>query len=169
MLDNVSAHIPLDHLIAADFEQASATGLLTDFLTKIGLPRGVEPPPGDRALINRSLPYWATLFLLKCNQAQIPDDTFLKVRKALTHGVTRNDFPPLRPGLDVATPEEREGLRAAAAADAQRLQAMYGVTLTQRAREPIAFRPFDQQDVGAIRRALAAEISRPALKELDKL
>ena len=68
-------------------------------------------------------------------------------------------FPLLRPGLDVATPEDRESLRAAASADADRLRERYGIELDQRTREPIAYRPFDEEDFDTISHAPGRESS----------
>ncbi len=168
MLDSVKKHLPIDDLLTGDFEHASSSGLLNDFMDKVGISHDLPLSTQEQTVANRSMPYWATLFLRLCNQAQIPDATFIKVRRALA-GMTPESAPDLRPGLDVATPEERQGLRAAAAGDADRLQERYGVTLTRRIREPIAYRPFDKEDVEAIRRALAAKIPRSALDALDQV
>ena len=167
VLDSIKSHIPIDELLVADFGRASTEGLLADFAERTGLPRDIPLAAGNRVLSNRSPAHWATLFLLKCNEAGISDEIFLKVRGVLTRGLPSSDTFRLRPGLDVATPEEREGLRAVATADADRLRERYGVTLNQRTREPIAYRPFDDEDVDAIRNALAASLPRSAREALD--
>jgi hypothetical protein len=168
MLDDILEHIPLDRLVVGDFEKATASGLLPDFIEKAGISHDVLLSANDQNPSNRSLPHWVTLFMLKCNQARISDETFIKVRRVLGSKKAA-EAPRLRPGLDVATPEEREGINAAAVADADRLRERYGVTLSQRIREPIAYRPFDSEDVEMIRAALTAKIPRSALEALDAL
>ena len=138
-------------------------------MEKIGLSRDLSLPAQSQAPARLSLPYWATLLLLKCNRARIPDEAFVKVRKAMIRGARLGVVPHIRPGLDLATPDEREGLRDAAAADAGRLRERYGITLAQRTREPVACRPFDDEDIEAIRTAFAAKIPRSALEALDRI
>jgi hypothetical protein len=169
ILDNIRAHIPLDHLIVGDYVQAAASDLLIDFMKKVGLPS--EPPPTakSQAATEPSLPYWAILFLLKCNQARIPDEAFVKVRQALIRGRRLDETPLLRPGLDLATPEERQHLRDVAGADAGRLRERYGVTLARRTHEPVAYRAFDDEDVEAITNALAPRLPPSALAALEAM
>jgi hypothetical protein len=165
ILDDIADNIPINHLIVGDFQNLSSTHIVDDFMEKIGVSLTLRPEKQQSNLFNQSLPYWATLFLLRCNQAQITDETFVKVRRAL--GIMTPDaFPRLKPGLDVAAPAEREALRAAAAADANRLSQRYGITLTQRTREPVAYRPFDEEDMAAVRNALAPILPRSALEAL---
>ncbi len=168
ILDDISKHIPIDRLIIGDFDQASCSGLLTDFMNKIGVASDRPVPGRSDVKANRSLPGWATLFLLKCNQARVRDEIFVKVRRVFNL-MTPDEAPALRPGLDVATPAERVGLRETAAADADRLQSRYGVTLAQKLDEPFAYRPFDAEDVSAIRSALAKTLGRSALDALDEI
>jgi hypothetical protein len=168
MLDRVRAHIPLRDLVIGDFEKASGSGLIGDFIRRAGLSGEIPLPREDQGRANRSLPHWATLFLLRCNQAAISNETFLHVRRVLG-AVRAEDVPGLRPGLHVATPRDRERLRALADADADRLKARYGVELDHRARRPMAHRPFGDEDVAAIREVLARQMPSPALEELDHL
>jgi hypothetical protein len=166
VLDRIKTYIPIDSLFVADFDDASATGLLADFVERIGLPPEIAVRADNQTLANRTPPHWVTLFLLRCNQAGISDEVFAKVRGALTRELLSNNTPELRPGLDVATPEDREGLRAVADADADRLRERYGVSMVQRTRAPVAYRPFDDNDVEAVRTTLAAKLSRSVLDAL---
>jgi hypothetical protein len=169
LLDDVRTYMPLDQLVVGDFEIAARSGLLSDFMDKTGLLDNISLPTEGQSSANASMPHWSTLFLLRCNQAGVPDQAFLDVRRALAQGVRHDDFPRFRPGLDLATPEERETLRKAAKADADRLLERHGVTLSQRTRDPLAYRSLDEEDIDAIREALAERIPKSALEALRRI
>ncbi len=169
VLDTIRDHIPLDRLVVGKFEEAAASGLLEDFLDRTGLPPDQLLSAGDHRVRNNSLPHWAVLFLLRCNQAALPDEAFLDVRKVLTVSATRAQGPALRPGLDVATPDERRRLRDTAAVDADRLAERYGVTLSAIAHEPVAFRAFDPEDFKAIRESIAPRLNRSTQDALNDI
>jgi hypothetical protein len=167
VLDVIREHMPLDRLTVANFEDAASAGLIADFLDRTGLAAGLLASAGDQGAKNGSLPHWADLFLLRCNQIALRDDAFLDARRALGIGGARNSRPALRPGLDLATPEERERLRETAAGDAERLMRRYGVATSAATRQAIAYRSFDDDDFATIRGAIAPLVShstRDALK-----
>ncbi len=169
VLDAVAHHIPLERLIVGDFEEAARSGLIGDFLDRADLARGPLVSTGEKSARNASFPPWAILFLLRCNQAGLPDVAFLHARAALGRQTTREADFGLRPGLDIATPDEREALRKSTAADAGRLAEKYGVTLSAETREPAAYRPFDEEDFRAIKAAIAPQLTTSTLEALDNL
>jgi hypothetical protein len=128
---------------------------------------GVADDPVDAQAIF-SLPSWATLFLLSCNRARLPDDAFLETRNALYRSLGPSG-PSLRAGLDVVTPCERRRLHDIDAADADRLWRRHGVRLTRKTREPLAHRPFDDEDFRSIRAAIDSELSPTARCALDTM
>jgi hypothetical protein len=109
------------------------------------------------------------LFLLKCGQAPLPKADFLEVRRALSVCVGRKRGPALRPGLDVASPDERRMLRETAAADADRLAERYGMTLGAPTGEPLVWRPFDQDDFAAIGDAIMPQLPQSTREALGRL
>jgi len=169
VLDRICAHVPLDHLVVGDYDAAAPTGLLDDFLQKAGLPSELAQFADDEKGRNSSLPIWASLYLLRCNRAGIPDEAFVDVAKALTKVDRQKRGPIFAPGLDVATPEERQALRDIAAADAERLKARYGITLTAADRELGPYRPFDDGDVAAITEVVRPRVSDATQEALDRL
>jgi len=169
LLDTIRGHIPLDHLVVGNFDEASRSGLLEDFFDKTGLPRDLPLPAGEQKLRNRSHPYAATLFLLKCNQAGLSDAAFLQVREAFAAHTKREKDFGLRPGLDTAAPYERQALRKVTADDAERLARRYGVTLSAEPREAVAYRPFDEDDFMAIKEAIAPGLTQATLDALKNI
>lgn len=160
LLDKISTYMPLDHLVVGDFARAARSGLLADFLKGAAIPSDTVTSTGEEIFRRTSLPHWATLFLLKCNQADIPAAAFLDVRRALAvHAASESELG-LRPGIDLATPEERQGLRKVAAADEARLAHMYGVMLSDEIRKSRAYRSFDEDDFRAIRAAIAPALAK---------
>jgi hypothetical protein len=168
IVDAALEKLPLDSLSIGDFYMAAAEDLIRDFMKKSELTTaGVKVGRTDAKTIF-SLPNWATLFLLSCNRGRLPDHAFLETRNALYRSL-RKPWPSLRPGLDVATPEERRTLRDIDAADAHRLWRRHGVRLTQKAREPVAFRPFDDEDFRSIRAAIESELPPTVGSALDRI
>jgi hypothetical protein len=168
VIDDIVTHIPLDNITVAVFDEVSASGLLPDFFERIGLSRDALGAMPEQGRANPSPPHWAMLFMLRCNQAAITDEAFVRIRRALGK-MTAEESPRVRPGLDLATPEERQSLREAAGADADRLKRRYGVEIPPRIRDPVSFRHLDDEDIAAIRSALAAKLPRSALKALEAL
>jgi hypothetical protein len=169
VIDSVLVHLPLASLAVGDFNMAAEEDLIKDFLKKseVHVDGIANSSVGMKSLY--SLPSWATMFLLKCNRGRLPDDSFLDTRNALYRRLQRQPSLLLRPGLDVATPDERRGLRDIGAADADRLWNRHGVTLTQKAREPVAYRPFDDEDFRLIREAIDSELQPAARSALDRM
>ncbi|MBA3812793.1 MAG: hypothetical protein H0X27_14325 [Caulobacteraceae bacterium] len=169
ILDEIKGHFPLDRLVVGNFDQAANTGLLEDFLDRAGLPRERLMSGVEQRLRNPSRSHGATLFLLKCNQAALPDDAFLRVRKALAADGPRDVDFGLRPGLDMAAPDERRAMREATAKDADRLLERYGVSLSAETRAPIAYRPFDEEDFNTIRQAIAPRLPTATREALETI
>lgn len=169
VLDRIKNNFPLDHLIVANFDQAARSGLLEDFLDRTQLPRDRLISAGEQTLRNISVSHGAMLFLLKCNQSGLSDAAFLQVRGALSAHASRKTDLGLRPGLDTATPDEREAMRKAAADDADRLADRYGVTLTAEAHGPTAYRPFDEEDFRAITKVIAPGLAKATQKALNSI
>ncbi|MEP6967593.1 MAG: hypothetical protein ABI906_05895 [Pseudomonadota bacterium] len=169
ILDTIRGHFPLDRLVVGNFDQAARSGLLEDFLDRTGLPRDRLTSTGKQELRNTSRLHGATLFLLKCNQAGLPDAAFLEVRRALGGHAARNPDLGLGPGLDTATPEARRILRAATDDDADRLLERYGVSLSAEPRAPIAYRPFDEHDFNTIRQAIAPRLPMATREALETI
>lgn len=168
LLDRIIATIPMDRLVVGDFNKATASGLLEDFFDKAELPRGPLAAADREAAKNRSPPYWVLLFLIRCRQAAISEADFELVRGALTGQGVRTIGPMLRPGLDLASPTQRQSLRDAATTDAERLFERYAIRLSASSREPVDWRPFDAEDFITIRDAIASRISpsaRDALRD----
>jgi hypothetical protein len=169
-LDAVSRRLPLDDLVVSDFSQAARSGLLADFMDRTGLPRDQLLPADEPRPRNVSLPSWANLFLLRCNQGGLPDGPFVEVLAGLKRLARRAEvIPDLAPGLDIATPEERAALRGVMAADADRLMERYGIALDPKVREPAPYRPFEASDFRAIRAALAARLSKATREALERI
>ncbi len=169
VLDKIRDHIPLDRLVVGNFHEAAMSGLVEDFLGRTELPRDQLVSAPQHEVRNSSLPPWAVLFLLRCNRAALADEAFIDVRRALTVGASRGEAPALSPGLEVATPDERQALRDTAAADADRLAERFGVTLNAKAREPAAYRPFDDDDFAIVREAVAPRVSALTRDAIGKM
>lgn len=170
ILDSIKGHFPLDCLAVGNFDQAANSGLLEDFLDLAELPKERLMSGVEQRLRNPSRSHATTLFLLKCNQAGLPDAAFLRVRRALAADGLRDADLGLGPGLDIAAPDERRALREATAKDADRLLERYGVSLSAETRAPIAYRPFDQGDFNSIRQAIARRLptaTRDALETIQ--
>jgi len=169
LLDAVLEHVPLNKLVVGNYDVAATSGLLRDFLEKANLPRDLLRFEQEQNGRNGSLPPWATLFLLRCNQAGLADEAFVDLSKALARVVSQQQNLPLRAGLDVATPEERQGLRDIAAADAARLEEKYGVMLSPALRVPPAYRPFDDDDFSAVKNLILNQISPSTREAIEDL
>jgi hypothetical protein len=144
VIDSVLVHLPLASLAVGDFNMAAEEDLIKDFLKKSEV--HVD------GIANSSVGMKS-----------------LDTRNALYRRLQRQPSLLLRPGLDVATPDERRGLRDIGAADADRLWNRHGVTLTQKAREPVAYRPFDDEDFRLIREAIDSELQPAARSALDRM
>lgn len=160
ILDAVTQHFPLDELLIGDFATTAENGLFEDFFTKTRLPMGSLAVAGHRSR-NKSLTFAAALFLLRLNRSKLPATVAQEVRKALDRAAARNEIPRLNPGLDVATPAERQAVREVADSDADRLRRRYGVVLAARRREPEPFRPFDAGDFAAVAESIGPRLSPP--------
>jgi hypothetical protein len=169
-LDAMSSRIPLNRLVVGDYNQASRSGLLQDFFEKTQIPHEAFLTAAHNILTNVSLPPWAVLFMLRCNQARMPGAMFTEVGSALRRLATRTtDRFSVPPGLDVATPEERRYLRQVMADDADRLYDAYGVRLASEEREPATYRAFDRDDLEAIRAALAPDLTQATRDAVGRL
>ena len=169
LLDEIREQIPLDRLIVRNFDDVSKTGLLQDFFRSLDLP---DPPPAEALAHdarNRSLPPWVVLFLLRCIQASFPTERLRSIRKACLRSAAGRRFRPLRPGLDLASPAEREDLRAIMNADAERLAEKYGVRFAEPEAPTAPYRPFDQDDIAAIREMIGPRLAAGARAALDDL
>jgi len=169
MLDRIRDQIPLDSLIVRNFDTASKTGLIEDFFRSLDLPDPLSALPTDYRIRNRSLPHWAVIFLLRCIQASFPTESLTDVRKALIRRAASRRPLPLRPGLDLATPEERIGLRAVMSADARRLAENYGFAFAEAQPSTAPYRPFDKDDFRAIKKMIAPGLGARTLTALDDL
>jgi hypothetical protein len=168
LLDRIANAIPLDHLLVGNFDEAARTGLLSDFIRIAGLPGQIVDAEEETQTRNVSLPHWATLFLLLCNAEKMPSERFSIVRDALRDVGAGGEELDLRPGLDVATPVERQRLRKIMAGDAPRLAERYGVEL-QGAQAEAPYRPFERDDFDVIRNALYPkldDVTRRCLQEM---
>jgi hypothetical protein len=160
-LDVLRNRLALDELIVANFEHAVQKGLLQDFLIRSGLPYEELLCDYQPASKNESLPHWATLFLVRCNQGKLSDIAFREVSRSIRHLVnSKRAAPDLQPGLDTATPEQRVFLRALTDADADRLMRLYGVALTINKREMPPYRPFGEDDFQSIMATLLPLLSK---------
>jgi hypothetical protein len=158
LLDQIRGHIPLDRLVVRDFEEAVRTGLIEDFFASLDLTNPIGTANPGRNVRNKSLPSWAVLFLLRCLQAPLPTGSLAEVRKVLIGRAMNGRPPPLRPGLDLASPEERARLRAMTRADAARLAGDYGIAFAQPDAPP-PYRPFERDDFDIIRGVIAPRLS----------
>jgi hypothetical protein len=168
LLDQIRDQIPLNSLIVRNFDDAAKKGLVEDFFEGLELPSAQSTPASGYDVRNRSLPHWAVLFLLKCIQASFPAECVRDVRKALTGSAASRRAASLRPGLDLATPQERARLRAIMSADAARLEQNYGITFAERGPAAL-YRPFDKDDFNAIMEAIAPRLASHTRAALDDL
>jgi hypothetical protein len=109
--------------------------------------------------------------MLKCVQAVLPVEQIMDVRKALTWVAANRRSPELRPGLDLASPEERARLRAITSADAGRLAERYGLMFAEPepALAAAPHRPFDRVDFDAIKETIAPKLATHTRAALDEL
>lgn len=169
LLDAIREEIPLDKLVVGAFEEAAASGLLEDFIERAGLPRELLATAENYSIVNRSLPDWAVLFLQQCLLAGMRNSDLVEVRAALGGRDAKRSGTMLKPGLNVATPDQRKALRDAAGADTKRLQARYGIGLTTPRQQTTPYRPFDGDDFVAIRDTIAPTLSPAAKQALASL
>jgi hypothetical protein len=162
LLDRIGSCIPVDRLIIGDFAKATETGLIEDFFSKAALPPAPLACADTHAVMNRSPPAWLLLFIHRCRQFKISDDDVLTIRRALIGEALRTATSLLRPGLDLASPAERQLLRDIARADAPRLLDRYGIALDSPVRTPQPWRPFDDEDFKTILDLIAPRISQSA-------
>ena len=167
-LDMIVKMVPLDRIVVGNFDDAVRVGLLDDFLQLADLPRDLASGDETSKRRNAALPHWATLFLVRCNAARLPDAAFYAVRDALGVMVSNGRDPELRPGLDVASPTERRTLRELTILDAERLAEKYGVTFRAQATES-TYRPFERQDFVSIRRALKSDVDQATFRALRRI
>jgi hypothetical protein len=162
LLDQIRDLIPLDSLIVRDFDAASRTDLIEDFFSSLGVPQVLSAADASYAVKNKSLPTWAVLFMLRCVQASLAAEHLSDIRKALMW-VAANQTIEVRPGLDVASPAERAGLRAIMHADAARLAEKYAIAFAQpELTATETYRAFDKDDLDHIRAAITPRLGTHA-------
>jgi hypothetical protein len=108
LLDRMSRQIPMNSLVARNFDEAAKRGLIQDFFASLDVPDALTASGGEPPVRNRSHPHWAVLFLLKCIQASLPAERLMDIRLALFRSEGGPLSLPLRPGLHVASPDERK-------------------------------------------------------------
>lgn len=168
-LGQAKKRFKLDGIDVVDFDMAIVDdGLTDDFLARIGVTDKSQLTAPVR--LNSAYHKWQTLFMRLCNQREISDETFLKLRRVFAVASRRKQvLAELRPGLDTATPEERAILRAVEVRDAPLLEERYETVLTRSPNKERPYREMDQEDVQTILAGMESHLSEAEMKELSTL